>query len=446
VLGAVAILTGALSVLSGAVLAGPVSATAACGKGELTSSTTCYYGTSGDVDDTFTPPAGVTDVTLTADGAPGGGAASAGGDGAQVTADIPVTPLTPGYVEVGTGGGTGTGGGLAGNGGGLSGIYSCAGCTGDAGDALVVAAGGGGGGIYVGGGAGGTAGTGACINPAGAGYSGGTAGGYYGGVGGTCTGGGANSNGLAGGGGGAGTGADSSRGGGGGGGYYGGGADVIDGVGGGGGSSFVESGAIGTPTFGANGSGTPSVTITWTAPTCSPSVGAVTCTIGGAASLTGGSLTIEAPGTLSWSTTLTGVDNSLDAPATLTPIDATGSGLGWATTVTSTTFTAGSETLLTTALTVNGSATLAGSTTAPMSSCVAMTTCTLPTSITSPVIYPLSVPAAATAPTPVNLYTADAATGIGGVNLASDWWLFVPGNAYAGDYTNTITLAIASGP
>ena len=107
VLGAVAILTGALSVLSGAVLAGPVSATAACGKGELTSSTTCYYGTSGDVDDTFTPPAGVTDVTLTADGAPGGGAASAGGDGAQVTADIPVTPLTPGYVEVGTGGGTG---------------------------------------------------------------------------------------------------------------------------------------------------------------------------------------------------------------------------------------------------------------------------------------------------------------------------------------------------
>jgi len=62
------------------------------------------------------------------------------------------------------------------------------------------------------------------------------------------------------------------------------------------------------------------------------------------------------------------------------------------------------------------------------------------------VIYPLSVPAAATAPTPVNLYTADAATGIGGVNLASDWWLFVPGNAYAGDYTNTITLAIASGP
>jgi hypothetical protein len=46
----------------------------------------------------------------------------------------------------------------------------------------------------------------------------------------------------------------------------------------------------------------------------------------------------------------------------------------------------------------------------------------------------------------VPLYTADATTGMGAVNLASDWWLTVPTAAKAGTYTNTITLSIVSGP
>ncbi|MGA2037257.1 MAG: hypothetical protein ABSH04_06710 [Acidimicrobiales bacterium] len=60
--------------------------------------------------------------------------------------------------------------------------------------------------------------------------------------------------------------------------------------------------------------------------------------------------------------------------------------------------------------------------------------------------YPLTVPAATTAPAAVPLYTADATTGMGAVNLASDWWLTVPTAAKAGTYTNTITLSIVSGP
>jgi len=42
--------------------------------------------------------------------------------------------------------------------------------------------------------------------------------------------------------------------------------------------------------------------------------------------------------------------------------------------------------------------------------------------------------------------TADVGTGMGPVELATDWWLSVPANAYAGTYTATITLAAVSGP
>jgi hypothetical protein len=62
------------------------------------------------------------------------------------------------------------------------------------------------------------------------------------------------------------------------------------------------------------------------------------------------------------------------------------------------------------------------------------------------VTYPLTVPAAATPPAAVPLYTADATTGIGAVNLASDWWLTIPSTAKTGTYTDTITLSIVSGP
>jgi hypothetical protein len=30
--------------------------------------------------------------------------------------------------------------------------------------------------------------------------------------------------------------------------------------------------------------------------------------------------------------------------------------------------------------------------------------------------------------------------------LATDWWLPIPANAFAGTYTSTITLSIVSGP
>ncbi len=179
---------------------------------------------------------------------------------------------------------------------------------------------------------------------------------------------------------------------------------------------------------------------------CSPTTGAASCTISGTATITGGSLTVEAPATMSWAATLTGFTVYADQAATLEPIDATGSSSGWDATVTSTTFTTGAKTLPTTALSVNGSGAAQSATSAPTASCAAGSSCVLPTQTTSPVTYPLTVPAGASAPTAVPLYTADASSGEGAVDLDSDWWLTVPSAAATGSYTNTITLAINSGP
>ena len=179
---------------------------------------------------------------------------------------------------------------------------------------------------------------------------------------------------------------------------------------------------------------------------CSPTTGASSCTISGSATLSAGSLTIEAPATLSWSATLSGYNQYVDDAATLTPIDATGSNSGWDAEVTSTTFTTGSHTLPNTSLTVNGSGTSQSSNSAPAASCASGSTCTTPTSTTAPVTYPMTVPANTAAPAAQPLYTADANTGEGAVNLASDWWVAIPSTATPGTYTNTITLSIVSGP
>ena len=179
---------------------------------------------------------------------------------------------------------------------------------------------------------------------------------------------------------------------------------------------------------------------------CSPSAGATSCTIAGSATLSAGSLTIEAPATLSWSATLNGFTQYVDDAATLTPIDATGSNSGWDAEVTSTTFTNGAHTLSNTSLTVNGSNASQSSNAAPSASCDAGSSCTLPTSGTAPVTYPMTVPANTSAPAAQPLYTADANTGEGAVNLASDWWVAIPSSATPGTYTSTITFSIVSGP
>jgi hypothetical protein len=253
---------------------------------------------------TFTVPAGVSSVHVVAVGAKGGvgegtvSAGGAGGFGAVATADLAVSPGQILHVYVGgTGseanGGTPSAGGF--NGGGAGGSTPAGGTTGGGGagggasdvrsgsdlsSRLVVAAGGGGGGGGAGGGKGGDSGSAGANGPAPDGFCGSATGGgagtaSAGGAAGTPASSGSTVGPTAGsaGSGGAGgynTGTSSQGGGGGGGGLFGGGgggAGVGEyyclGGGGGGGSSGFASAATNT-SVATDGSGTPSVTFTYT--------------------------------------------------------------------------------------------------------------------------------------------------------------------------------------
>ena len=187
---------------------------------------------------------------------------------------------------------------------------------------------------------------------------------------------------------------------------------------------------------------------------CGPSSPTTTdCTLTATATLSAGTLTLAAPAALTWSATLNGNSQSLvDGTAAhqeYTVDDATGGALGWNVTASATTFTSGTDTLPDSGTFVtNGSLSSVTSTTGPSATC--STTCTLPTNGTT---YPVAITTAATTPTPVKIYSAAAATGVGSIVIGGStatnpvgWWVVVPGTAVPGTYTSTVTLAIASGP
>ena len=184
---------------------------------------------------------------------------------------------------------------------------------------------------------------------------------------------------------------------------------------------------------------------------CAPGTPATSCTMSGSFGLTGGSLGVAAPASLTWSATLTGYNlTAVDsADTTYTADDASGSGGGWNITVAVTQFTTGTKTLANSGtFSTTGSTASATATTAPGAACAASSTCVLPTQ--SGVTYPVTITTAASSPTPYKIYNATSNTGVGAVTIGSGtavgWWLSVPASAIAGTYTSTITLAIASGP
>jgi hypothetical protein len=305
------------------LVASDASAASACGNaGTLSTSagvSTCTYTAAGE--DTFSVPAGVTQVSVVAIGGAGGaggtynaGIGGLGGSGADVSATVTGLSVSTLYVEVGSNGTDGTGGtanctaGDGGtNGGGIGGQSRCYGggggggggasdvrttpaaaenLTGASGDPRLVVAGGGGGGggaYYTQGGAGGNAGNDTVIGAGAGGDCNATSGdnglpgqpggvGSGGGTGGSCSVSSTITQSVPGNygqpsGGGAGASGDTfditSGGGGGGGGYIGGGGGAIvgdtDGSGGGGGSSFGPAGTVV-----AISSASPSVAISWT--------------------------------------------------------------------------------------------------------------------------------------------------------------------------------------
>lgn len=178
-----------------------------------------------------------------------------------------------------------------------------------------------------------------------------------------------------------------------------------------------------------------------------------TCTMTGTVSLTAGSLTLTSASALNWSTTLSGVNQSLVDGAAgdqqYTVNDATGSGAGWHVTTSATTFTNGSHTFPNSGtFSTNGSVTSITSTNVPTATCTA--SCTLPTNTSS---YPVAITTAASSPTPSVIYDTSAATGMGQVVIGGSaqpnpvgWWVVVPASAISGSYVSTITMEIISGP
>ena len=154
-----------------------------------------------------------------------------------------------------------------------------------------------------------------------------------------------------------------------------------------------------------------------------------TATVSGA-----GSLALSNGSTATLTDTLDGTDQTVAYTLPLTLTDARGTGAGWNLTVTSTTFNDGSGHTLATGASSIGSVAMV---------CVAGGTCTNPT---NSIAYPLTMPAAASAPAAVKLFNSAAATGLGRFTVTPTINVSIPGNSYAGTYSSTITVAAVSGP
>lgn len=185
------------------------------------------------------------------------------------------------------------------------------------------------------------------------------------------------------------------------------------------------------------------------------------CTIAGTLTLGSGTLSLTAPGTLTWGGTLSGVDvqlvDTVTTDETYVVNDATGNGAGWHVTASATTFTkaaAPGATLANTGtFSTNGSITAQATAGYPTAACsTGAATCVLPTHATAPTTYPVAITTAPSGPTAFVIYDADAGSGEGSINIGAPgaapvgWWLNVPSATPAGVYTSTILMAVISAP
>ena len=186
-----------------------------------------------------------------------------------------------------------------------------------------------------------------------------------------------------------------------------------------------------------------------------PVVAGTSCTDTGTLTYTGGTLALTSPTALTWAGTGNGLNQQLvdatTAHQSYVVDDATGSGDGWNVSVSATTFTNGTVSLANTGtFSANGSITSAVATAGPTAACTSGATCTLPTD--TPVTYLVAMTTAASAPTPVKVYDALAATGLGSITIGLPcaapvgWWVAVPTNAKPATYTSTVTLEGISAP
>lgn len=164
-------------------------------------------------------------------------------------------------------------------------------------------------------------------------------------------------------------------------------------------------------------------------------VPAVADVVTGTATITGGSLAMAASDAPTLTATLNGTNQTVTDTFLIDAKDNRGTGAGWKLQITSTQFSTGGatpKTLSTTAASITGATVVCDA-----------GTCTNPT---NGITYPLTVPAGSTAPAAVSLYNAALDTGMGDFTVTPTFQVAVPANAYAGAYSSTVTLTIATAP
>ena len=148
-----------------------------------------------------------------------------------------------------------------------------------------------------------------------------------------------------------------------------------------------------------------------------------TATVSGTAGIS-----LNLPSNPSVSSTLDGTDQTVTYAPVLGVVDARGTGAGWNLTVAATNFSDGA-----------GHTLAPGTITGVTAACKGGSTCTAPSS--SGITYPLTVGGTA-----AKFFNAAVASGLGKVDVTPTFSVSIPGNAYAGTYTSTVTLASVSGP
>jgi len=155
---------------------------------------------------------------------------------------------------------------------------------------------------------------------------------------------------------------------------------------------------------------------------------ALGATLNPSAVITGAAgISLNLPSNPSISTTLDGTDQVASWSALLGIVDARGSGAGWNLTVAETTFSDGS-----------GHTLAPGTLMGVSSACRAGNSCT---AATNSVTYPITLTGTA-----AKFFNSTANTGLGKIDVTPTVDVAIPGNAYAGTYTSTVTLAAVSGP
>jgi hypothetical protein len=127
------------------------------------------------------------------------------------------------------------------------------------------------------------------------------------------------------------------------------------------------------------------------------------------------------------SDTLDGTDQTVTYAPVLGLVDARGTGAGWNLQISATTFSDGATHTL-----------APGTVTAAAQACHAGSTCT---AATNGVGLPLTI-----STTAAKFFNAASLTGLGKVDVTPTIAVAIPGNAYAGIYTSTVTLAAVVGP